>query len=249
MFLKRFLMLLLLSTVPFFGCTEKPDAPSIPPEEAEPISLQPLTPVANREKKTFALLRAKFPGSLLDKDFKTLKAVANSLTYRTYVKNTERYTKSFRTFEEFLNTTPPDAKSLLLPLFREHLQHTPNAEEIAIFYQIVVLFESFAITHSIGRFVEALHEKFHRLYDDPIAIAMTAKDPRKFIIFEDAYQDLAKKNSESAKERIQERFQEHGQDEGLLWLAVEEPRTFGLIISTFVHLTTNDFLSWVNSNK
>lgn len=199
-------ILLCLSTVLFFGCTEKPDAPSISPEETESISSEPFTSVANREKKTFALLRAKFPGSLLDKDFKTLKAVANSLTYRTYVKNTERHTKSFRTFEEFFNTTPPDAKSLLLPLFREHLQHTSNAEEIALFYQIVVLFESFAMTHSIGRFVEALDEKFHRLYDDPIAIAMTAKDPRKFIVFEDAYQDLAKKKSEVLKKEYKNAF-------------------------------------------
>lgn len=166
------------------------------------------------------------------------------------MKDTEQHTKTFRTFEAFLNTTPPDAKSLLRPLFHQHLQHAPDAKEIAIFYQIVVLFESFEITAYIGRFVEPLEEKFERLYTNPIFNAVARRDRKKFITFEDAYQNLAKKNSENRKKRIQELFRKHGQDDGLLWLAIEEPRTFGLILNTFVDpLTTDDFLFWVNPDK
>ena len=255
---KCFAILLCLSTVLFFGCAEKPDSPSIPSEEVESVSSQSSIPVADGEKKTFALLRAKFPGSLLDKDFKTLRELANSALYLAYVKRTEQQAKSFKTkpfktFNEFLDTTPPSADSLLLPLFKKHFRHRPDDQTIAHFYQIVVLFQSFEITEPTGLRVQHLEKKFDRLYTSPIfhnVIDLVRGNRKEFDAFEDAYQNLAKERSEAARKEVQERFHKYAQDDGFLWLAIEEPRTFGFILNTFADpLTTNHFLSWVNSNK
>ncbi len=240
--------LLFFSIVLFFGCAETSDTPVIPPADPEPVSSAVSASVSEREQEMFNLLRAAFQDPLLEKDFNTLRTLANSPEYLTYLKEYEEHEENFNTLTEFLNTTAPDADTQFRPLFEEHLQMEPNDQEIAIFYQILVLFESFEITNYIGRFVQPLEERFGVLYADPIVSAVLRRDKRKFLVFEDAYQALAAQNSAATKNTLKTLFRKHGEDEGLLWFAVQEPRDFGLLLNTFKHpLTTSNFRSWVNA--
>ena len=52
------------------------------------------------------------------------------------------------------------------------------------------------------------------------------------------------------EKKTQNILHEHGQDDGLIWLAIQEPRIFGVILNTFIHpLTPADFLHWIALEK
>lgn len=117
---KLFTVFLLLSMVSLFGCTEKSNNRLTPSEETESVSTSSPVPVANLEERTFSKLRAAFPGPLLDQDFKTLRALANSDTYLVCLSRArvskQVKVKPFQTFDEFLDTIPPDAEREIRPI-------------------------------------------------------------------------------------------------------------------------------------
>lgn len=109
--LKRITILLFFSVFLFFGCTDKSDDPLIvASEEAGSVSTLDTVPVANLEERTFAKLQTAFPEPLLDENLKTLRVLANSDTYLAFLSRVSEQVKPFQTFDEFLDTTPPDAE-------------------------------------------------------------------------------------------------------------------------------------------
>lgn len=56
--------------------------------------------------------------------------------------------------------------------------------------------------------------------------------------------------NEIARKKIQDTLHEHGQDDGLIWLAIQEPRILGVILNAFMDpLTPADFLRWMALEK
>lgn len=61
-----------------------------------------------------------------------------------------------------------------------------------------------------------------------------------------SYVEFVEDANKTARKKTQNILHEHGQDEGLIWLAIQEPRILGIIFNTFIDpLTTADFLHWI----
>ena len=226
-------------------------------EETEPVFILDVVPVANLKEKTFSKLRAAFPGPLLDENFKTLQTLANSDIYLEFLSRVSKQVKPFQTFDEFLDTTPPDAEKKIRPIFKKHLAHLEvNDQDIASFHKIATIDQSTAILISLNFRLslrpQHLKEAEAREVNNgpmfrwvpPFAPQKTEPPGSESIWI--AVMKFSTDAAETARKEIQNTLYEHGQDEGLIWLAIQEPRILGVILNTFINpLTPADFLRWI----
>ena len=252
--LKLFAVFLFLSMLLFSGCADKPDDSFTLSEETESVSTLDAVPIANLEERTFAKLQAAFPGSLLDENLKTLRALANSDTYLEFLSRISKQVKPFQTFDEFLDTTPPGAEKKIRPIFKQHLPHLIiNAQDIASFYELATVEQSMIIL---------IHLRVHSRPQHLIEAETRARKNAPFFrwfppkeiephirqTFWKVFVKFVVDANEIARKKIQDTLHEHGQDDGLIWLAIQEPRILGVVLNAFMDpLTPADFLRWIDS--
>lgn len=107
---------------------------------------------------------------------------------------------------------------------REHLRRRLETEDTAIMW-------SFRLRRDHAKL---LWESRFREADD-------AEQDR----FIDLYMQFAVETQKTDTDWIQAQFENHGQDDGLLWIAVENPVLIGEIITNFPPPRTELFLTWV----
>ena len=256
----RLLVLLGLGLLLFCACsTEAPDPLEIPREETTEVVPVTAGPGADLEKHTFSTLRAAFAAPLLDEHFETLHALANSPVYLNFLSLNFRFhafkpARPFQTFDAFLDTMPADAERHLLPMLKQHLGAF-SAEDIIVLYHHVTLFQSFDIIDNARFWVETprpLDQEWGRWRRTPTHTDWIRQlGAKRFRAFEKAYKQLAEDTNDTAKETIRHLFDEHGQDAGIIWLAIQAPRTLGFILRAVrdTPLSPDDLLYWVNSEK
>lgn len=246
-------ILLFLSVLLCFGCTDKSDDTLIiSSEETEPVSTLDAMPVASLEERTFSKLRAAFPGPLLDENLKTLQTLANSDIYLEFLSRVSKQVKPFQTFDEYLDTTPPDAEKKIRPIFKQHLPHLViNDQDIASFYELATIEQSMIILTNFRVHPKPPHLKeagTRALKNAPFFRWFPPKEIEPHIrqVFWKVFVKFVVEANEITKKRIQDTLHEHGQDDGLIWLAIQEPRILGVILNTFIDpLTPADFLRWI----
>ena len=247
-------ILLFLSVFLFFGCTDKSeDTLIVSSEKTEPVSTLDAIPVANLEERTFSKLRAAFPGPLLDQNLKTLQILANSDIYLEFLSRVSNQVKPFQTFDEFLDTTPPDAEKKIRPIFKQHLPHLViNNQDIASFYEMATIEQSMVILINLRvhpRLPHLIEAETRARKNAPLFRWFPPKEIEPHIrqAFWEVFVKFVVDVNEIAKKKIQDTLHEHGQTEGLIWLAIQEPRIFGVILNTFIDpLTPADFLRWID---
>ena len=251
---KLFTAFLLLSMLSLFGCTEKSNNRLTPSEETESVSTSSPVPVANLEERTFSKLRAAFPGPLLGQDFKTLRALANSDTYIAFLSRVFKPVKPFQNFDEFLETVPPDAEKKIRPILKKHLAHLAiNDQDIAGFYEFVIIEQSIAILINLNFRFQLMPQRIKEAEERAVKNLPLFRwfppkdfDPHIRQAFWKDYRKFVKDANETARKKTQNTLHEHGQDEGLIWLAIQEPRILGIILNTFIEpVTPADFLRWI----
>ena len=250
---KFIVILLFLSVFLFFGCTDKSnDTLIISSQETEPVSTLDTVPVANLEERTFSKLQAAFPGPLLDENLKTLQTLANSDIYLEFLSRVSKQVKPFQTFDEYLDTTPPNAEQKIRPIFKQHLAHLViNDQDIASFYEMATIEQSMVILINLRVHPKPLHLKAAETRarkNAPFFRWFPPKEIEPHIrqAFWKVFVKFVVDANETTKKRIQNTLHEHGQDEGLIWLAIQEPRILGIILNTFIDpLTPADFLRWI----
>lgn len=251
--LKRIAILLFVSVSLFFGCTDKSEDPLIvSSEEAESVSTLDTVPVANLEERTFSELRAAFPGPLLDENLKTLRVLVNSDTYLAFLSRVSKQVKPFQTFDEFLSTTPPDAEKKIRPIFKKHLPHLIiNDQDIASFYELATIEQSMVILIHLrvhSRPPHLIEAETRARKNAPLFRWFPPKEIEPHIrqAFWKTFVTFVVDANEIARKKIQDTLHEHGQDDGLIWLAIQEPRILGVILNAFMDpLTPADFLRWI----
>lgn len=244
---------LFLSVFLFFGCTDKSgDTLIVSSEETEPVSTLDAVPVANLEERTFSKLRTTFQVSLLDENLKTLQTLANSDIYLEFLSRVSKQIKPFQTFDEFLDTTPPDAEKKIRPIFKQHLPHLIiNDQDIASFYELATIEQSLIILTNLRVHPKPPHVKeagTRALKNAPFFRWFPPKEIEPHIqqAFWKVYVKFVVEANEIARKKIQDTLHEHGQDDGLIWLAIQEPRILGVVLSTFMDpLIPADFLRWI----
>ena len=255
--LKLIAILFFLSVFLFFGCTDKSeDTLIVSSEETEPVSTLDAVPVANLEERTFSKLRAAFPGPLLDQNLKTLRALANSDIYLEFLSRVSKQVKPFQTFDEFLETMPPNAEKKIRPILKQHLPHLViNDQDIASFYELATVEQSLVIltNHRVHPKPPHLKEAGTRaLKNAPFFRWFPPKEIEPHIrqAFWKVFVKFVVDANEIASKKIQDTLHEHGQDEGLIWIAIQEPRIFGVILNTFIDpLTPADFMRWIDPEE
>ena len=219
-------------------------------EETEPVFIVDVVPVANLEEKTFSKLRAAFPGPLLDENLKTLQTLANSDIYLKFLSRVSKQVKPFQTFDAFLDTVPPDAEKKTRPFFKQYLTHLViDDEDIASFHKLAAIIQSTIILMNLDLAPTPPHilEAEARAIENAPLWRWNPSFPSTFWDDLGAFVEDA---NETARKEIQNTLHEHGQDEGLIWIAIQEPRILGVILNTFVNpLTPADFLRWIVLEK
>ena len=250
---KRIAILLFLSVFLFSGCTDKSeDTLIVSSEETEPVSTLDAVPVANLEERTFSKLRTTFQGPLLDENLNTLQTLANSDIYLEFLSRVSKRVKPFQTFDEFLGTIPPDAEKKIRPIFKQRLAHLIiNDQDIASFYEMATIEQSMVILINLRVHPEPPHlieAETRALKSAPFFRWFPPREiePHIHQAFWKAYVKFVIDANEIARKKIQDTLHEHGQDDGLIWLAIQEPRILGVILNAFMDpLTPADFLRWI----
>lgn len=255
---KLYIPLLLFNALILFGCTEKSNSPLTDPQETKLVSTLDAVPIANLEGRTFSRLQSAFPPPILDGNFKTLQALVNSDIYLEFLSRVSKQAKPFQTFDEFLETTPPDAKKKIRPILKKHLIHLAiNDQDIASFHKLATIDQSITILIELN-----LHQKLipphlkeaetHAVKNAPLFRWFPPQEIQPHIrqAFWKDFVKFVEDATEITKKNTQKTLHEHGQDDGLIWLAIQEPRIFGIIFNTFMDpLTVTDFLRWVDPEK
>lgn len=254
---------LCLSILLLSGCTEPSGDMLMTSEETRSNAIVSSESIANLEERTFSGLQEKFPHPILDEDFKTLRVLANSDPYLTFLFRVFKPVKSLQNFGELLDTVPPKSKDRLHSILKQHLKHIVIDDTDIIALHKVIIFQQildirgklslfpvhiFARTPLLPSHIQETRDKTYR--SETVQEWFRGLKGQKTHDFFDAYVAFAKTANDTVYEKTRELFNQHGPDDGLIWLSIQEPIIFWIILNTFREpFGTADFLQWINSEK
>ena len=260
---QQFIRFLCLSILLLSGCTEQSGDILMTSEETRSNSTMSSESIANLEESTFSLLQKEFSPPILDEDFKTLRDIANSDTYLTFLSRVFKPRKPFENFNELLDTAPPKSKDPLHSILKQHLKHIVIDDTDIIALHKVIIFQQildirgtlslfpdhiFARTPLLPSHIQEARDKTHE--SETVQEWFGGLKGQKAHDFFDAYVAFAKEANDLAYQKTQELFNQHGPDDGLIRLSIQEPIIFWIIFNTFTEpFGTVDFLRWVDLEK
>ncbi len=234
----------------------------------------PEEPPTPQEKAAFDTLKQRFPGKLLDKNFKTLRELSESPTYLQflsqayppkyfgYLKESEKDLPPFKTHKQFVKTAlPPRAR--YFKFFQEQFFYT-TPEEIQD--------EGLAFIHLIatGNWGMEAEKRSGSSFVNKrpgISTILSKLDGIKWLAQKGIVEEkeklspfdwtnivsifmhlisVVRENQEEDIRWIKIRFEEHGEEDGLLWIAVEDPFLFDRIL--YVFHDPHIFLKWLDGS-
>jgi len=242
-------MLIFLGVSIFFGCTDTPDNMALAPEDIS-IATPAVKTVDDFQKDAFSELKTEFGRNLLDDNFKILRSLTHSKVYLGYLERTLPTDEPFQTFDDFISMTPPPAE--WYRSFLEKYFQNINEDDIAatdalidvllrgnfLVYQggnRLVFFGSRAKAWQLPIVKEWIDQRFEAK-NRPI-------DAQKFNNFTKDAQTLTKKIDSEQSKLVQNYFDEYGENEGVIWLALQEPRLLGRLLTHFTNAKV--FRKWV----
>lgn len=128
-----------------------------------------------------------------------------------------------------------------------------NDQDIASFYEQATIEQSLVILTNLRVHPKPLHlieAETRALKNAPFFRWFPPKEIQPHIrqAFWKAYVTFVIDANEIARKKTQDTLHEHGQNDGLIWLAIQEPRILGVILNTFIDpLSPADFLRWIDS--
>jgi len=295
----RIIVILLISFFFFLSCTEKTQDPLIPEKtetdfrrEAELLKLTRLhrdapecmvktysesdiipptspEPIHREKMAELLALQQRYEGNVLEDNFRILRHLINSETYKAYLRETFTREPQFQTLDEFWRMTMmPISTEEYRPLFDGFLEN-PEVEDFAYLHQIILegkgaltLYKGLSIfcarepgappnipkipqpQHLIdGPFIDT---PLHQFTEDTLEkwIFDNGQGENAYNAFEARYTDFIQDASERDKKKIRGFFNTYGVDEGLILLALQEPDLTGLIL--WYAFDEAMFIAWVN---
>lgn len=235
----QFTLSIFLGVSIFFGCTDAPDDMTLTPEEASTTTVA-VKSVDDFQKETFFELKTEFGRNLLDDNFKILRSLTHSGAYLVYLERAFPTDEPFQTFDEFISMRPPPAewyRSFLEKYFQDINEDDIVAADALIdellhgnflVYQggnQLVLFSSRVKAWRLPIVKEWIDQRFEAK-KGPI-------DAQKFNNFTKGAETLAKKIDSKQARLVQTYFDEYGENEGIIWLAIQEPLLLGRLLTHF----------------
>lgn len=201
-------------------------------------------------------LRRQFRGNVLEDNFKILRQLTDTQIYKAYLVNMFPRDEPFETLDEFWKV-PPLLTEDFLRLF-EGIIENPDDEQIAFIYRAMLAYKCFYLRDitslkcgegenlnlaNLPDYVVQNREDLHRRNrgHDRWIIELGAK---KYDIFNERYRNFAEDAIHADKRKIRGFFNEYGVNNGLIWLAIQNPDLTGLFLSNFRDEIV--FQGWVN---
>ena len=203
-------------------------------------------------ESTFAKLRQEFPNEILNKDFNTLKKVADSKAYLDFLVQTYPTEFPFETLAEFLLGAPPDTERYE-PFLKEFIE-VLTEEDVTNIHRMFLTYRHLnakmhQMTHD-GDILGTANLVFKRVevvQKDPIKTWMADRladlDQEALLKFFTDFENFVIETEKADTRKVQELFETYGKEEGLLWLVILEPALTGQILNDFTD--TEVFLKWV----
>lgn len=248
------LLCLLMSGI----CTAA-EYPAYEHAETEPTSL---------ERETFDILKRKFPGEVLDEKLSTLRELAGSTEYLTFLAKSYPHL-DIKAFEDIANKVVPP-KTRYFKFFDEHL-YVPTVDEIQDDEHWVIHHKATAdwvydaynlggdtipvmrkgavyrpgtliVSKPIGR--KVLED---RLYIDSGHEKLTQSDWATILWVFRHLAYLMDSHLDEDVRWIKTLFEKHGQSDGMLWIAIRDPILLDRILYAFS--TDKTFLKFLYAPK
>ena len=127
-----------------------------------------------------------------------------------------------------------------------------NDQDIANLHKLATIEQSLLILTNLRVHPKPLHLKeaeARAIKNAPFFRWFPPKEIEPHIrqAFWKSYVEFVENANETSRKKTQNTLHEHGQDDGLIWLAIQEPRILGVILNTFIDpLTPADFLRWID---
>lgn len=207
-------------------------------------------------------LRQQFQGNLFDDNFIILRFLTSSQNYIAYLNKTFSRDKHHDTLDEFWKLQPPDTNQIRL-LFDE-LVENPNDKQITFVHYGILAMQCSTLDTlitirlqdkcSVNRFSTKQSLKLSPAHQNTIYFAHHQSlwdlatdeqwgDPW-IEELQDRYQRYADETVHIYSKKIRGFFSEYGVNNGLLWLAIQDPDLIGFVLSNITD--ENAFWCWIN---
>lgn len=259
----KYLVVLILFSC-FYGCQDAPSPSVVGVHETEPVSeatesavetiaAEPTIAVEPTPGRTFAKLRTEFPGQMLDAEFKTLQNLVGSKTYLAFLSHHFSADTPYQTFEGFLQAVPLLTERYV-PFLKAELGIAEELD-ITVIHSLTSAFRNAAALEYHGvapekvetKRVEALANEQVANWavlrfgnDDALVGQLDGKRWVKFIV---SVQLFASETERADVTLVEAYLKNHGKNEGLIWLALDEPALVGQLLTSFTD--PDVFLRWV----
>ena len=200
----------------------------------------------------FRALRAQYPDSILDDDFKTLKKITDSQTYLDFLKQTYATNTPFKTLEEFIESVPPPTERY--QDFLHEIFEKPTLEDFRGIHQLTLVYRRGNVmlakameTQNLKVIQAALEEKTKAVTKEPIRSwwrpRFSGASQADFMDFFTRFEKFVIETEKADTLFIREQIEKHGKDSAILWVAIRKPVLMGEILNNFAKPDT--FFSWV----
>ena len=248
----QFTLLIFFGVSIFFGCTDAPDDMTLTPDEASTTTVAVKT-VDDFEKETFSELKTEFGRNLLDDNFKILRSLTDSETYLGYLERAFPTDEPFQTFDEFISMTPPPAewyRSFLEKYFQNIKEDDILAMDILIGALLRGNFRAYQDRSKMNFFASRVgawrHPIVKKWIEQRFEVEKGPIDAQKFNNFTESVETFSKKIDTVYAKLVQDYFNEHGENEGIIWFALQEPLRLGRILIHFTNAKV--FRKWINGD-
>lgn len=235
------------------------------PETREPTPL---------EKETFAILKKKFQGRILDENLKTVHALAKSPEYQDFLAEAYPTTKTIQEFEKIVNfetalnkILPP--KKHYLKFYTEHfrvqkVEEVEDVEHFLIHHEATRTWVYHAIKigddKPISKRIEGLRlpsaakfmntSPYRKMLETRFGISAKLEMSPGVMTEIVRYVNIpvitmTKSHLVADANSIKKRFEKNGNSDGMLWLAIQDPVLFEKIRYAFTTDTT--FINYVHT--
>ena len=236
----------------FLACQSSPDPSVVKPEKGGIETESSIEPIARppTPEETFEQLKRENPGNILDKNFRTLRRLVDSKTYLEFLRRDHPLETRYQTYDAFWEIASAHP-SRYMPFLKQALEK-PDEEDAADAHLFAEHYRHVLTRGYHGEDPDAFQDELKKLMDGPgmdIAFKHFIDDERNALngfdlVFFTVELLLYVGETEQADAVLAGKlFDKHGEQDGLIWLALEYPVLIGYILKDFTDAEV--FRRWI----
>ncbi|MXZ00301.1 hypothetical protein F4Y93_06500 [Candidatus Poribacteria bacterium] len=244
---------LFLGIALFFACQSSPDPNIVKPEKEDIDTEINIEPVARppTPEETFEQLKRENPGNILDVDFRTLRRLVTSKTYLDFLRQNHPIEDRYQTFDRFWQIAASHP-SRYMSFLKVQLEK-PDEEDAANVHLFAVHHRHVITREYHGEDRDLFQDEWEKLMNGPAVIdigfkhfvdeahnVLNGAHLAFFIIEITLYVEEIERADAT---RAGELFDKYGDQDALIWLALEDPVLIGYILKDFTD--TQVLLKWM----